>query len=389
MTLRHTTSAACDAALRERDGNSGGGGSTARRVALGAGIAGGALLLANTTKIVRWLRRADLRGQSTLIMGGSRGLGLELAREFGWQGARVTICARDEQELTAARDQLARDGVDVRIERCDLTRRDEVERTVARVTERDGRVDILVNVAAVISVGPYLDQTLDDFEQVMVNNFWGPVYAVLAVLPQMLARHAGRIVTIDSLGGKVVLPHIMPYCCSKFALYAYSTGLCAELAREGIIVTTVCPGLMRTGSFLNIVVKGQHRKEYTAFSLMDSLPLITIDAHRAARQIVGAARRGDPELIVTNFADLLCKLQGLAPGTTTAIMRTIGRLLPGAIGADGKVRRIGSQCETAVSQSFLTALGRDAAQHLNQEIAAHHPEHELDEFSSEPMLSEV
>jgi short-subunit dehydrogenase len=173
--------------------------------------------------------------------------------------------------------------VEVFAEPADMARRDEAERLLHRVADHFGPVDVLVNVAGVITVGPLLDQTLEDFEQVMADNFWTAVNSTFAVLPQMLVRRRGRIVNITSLGSKVSVPHLLPYSASKFGLYGFSSGLHAELAKEGIGVTTVVPGLMRTGSYLNTVVKGQYTKEFALFSVVGSLPLITMGARRAAR----------------------------------------------------------------------------------------------------------
>src|SRR5918912_3423887 len=128
--------------------------------------------------------------------------------------------------------------------------------------------------------------TLEDFEQAMAVHFWGPLYATLAVLPQMRARRDGRIVNISSIGGKVSVPHLVPYSASKFALAGLSDGLRAELSKENVIVTTVCPGLMRTGSPRNATFKGKHRDEYAWFSISDALPLTSMSAERAARQII-------------------------------------------------------------------------------------------------------
>src|SRR5437868_10247139 len=169
---------------------------------------------------------------------------------------------------------------------------------------RFGRIDVLVNNAGTIEVGPMEVMTLDDYEKAMRTHFWGPLYMVLAVLPEMRARKEGRIVNVSSIGGKISVPHLLPYCASKFALTGFSEGLRAELAKDGIVVTTVCPGLMRTGSPLNAFFKGQHQAEYAWFSISDSLPISSISAQRAARQIVRACKNGDAEVILSVPAQL-------------------------------------------------------------------------------------
>ena len=178
-------------------------------------------------------RLRELRGQTVLITGGSRGLGLALAEEFAQFGAKVAICARDEQELARARQQLEDLGAVVCAVPCDVSKPEEVDNLISSVARHMGGIDVLVNNAGVISVGPILSQELKDFQEAMDVMFWGTVHPTLAVLPQMLARGTGRIVNISSIGGKVSVPHLIPYGCAKFAVTGFSEGLHAELKRFG------------------------------------------------------------------------------------------------------------------------------------------------------------
>src|SRR5205814_7891596 len=125
--------------------------------------------------------------------------------------------------------------------RCDVTNPQDVGDLVRAVEVHFGPVDVLVNNASIIAVGPVQTMTRADFEQAMNVTFWGAYNAVEAVLPSMRQRREGRIVNISSIGGKVGVPHLTPYCASKFALVGYSQALRAELADEGITVTTICP----------------------------------------------------------------------------------------------------------------------------------------------------
>ena len=134
--------------------------------------------------------------------------------------------------------------------------------------------------------------TLDDYEQAMAVHFWAPLICTELVLPDMRRRGEGRIVNIASIGGQIGTPHMIPYSASKFALNGLSQSLRAELTKDGVYVTTVCPGFMRTGSPRNAKFKGQHRAEYAWFSIVNSMPLISMNADRAARQIISACRYG-------------------------------------------------------------------------------------------------
>src|SRR5258705_9557186 len=105
---------------------------------------------------------------------------------------------------------------------------------IARSHDHYGRIDVLVNNAGVIEVGPLEVMTLEDFRTAMDTHFWGPVYTMLALIPEMQRRRAGRIVNITSIGGKLSVPHLVPYCASKFALVGLSEGLRAELLKDDI-----------------------------------------------------------------------------------------------------------------------------------------------------------
>ncbi|HKX33363.1 MAG TPA: SDR family NAD(P)-dependent oxidoreductase [Blastocatellia bacterium] len=315
--------------------------------------------------VVRRLTQFSLRGKTVLITGGSRGLGLVLAREFARQGARLAICARDAGELARARVDLVSRGAEVVAVPCDLTDQSQVREMIRHVREQFKEIDVLVNNAGIITVGPYEEMTLSDYEEAMKANFWSALYTTLAVAPEMRARRQGRIVNIASIGGKIGVPHLVPYCASKFALVGFSEGLRAELKPHGVVVTTVCPGLMRTGSPLHATFKGQHREEYKWFSVSDSLPLTSMSAERAARRIVTACKNGDAEVILSIPAKLAVELRAHFPELTAGLMGLFNYLLPdpGGIGVEGSK---GAESGSALSSSWLTVLSQRAARKNNQ-----------------------
>src|SRR3982750_2294607 len=292
-----------------------------------AGLAFGAALIAG--KALRKSIDYDFQNKVVLITGGSRGLGLVMARELVKLGAKVAICARDEAELQNAVEDIKSRGGDVLAVPCDVTDRADVDHLIAQVHIACGEIDVLINNAGVIQVGPLETMTIDDFEETMNTHFWGALYPTLAVLPSMRQRRDGRIVNISSIGGKISVPHLVPYSASKFALVGLSEGLRAELAGDGITITTVCPGLMRTGSPRNATFKGKHRAEYAWFSISDALPVTSIQVERAARQIIAACKRGQAELIITTQAALAVKFRALFPEATADMLALANRLLPG------------------------------------------------------------
>lgn len=308
----------------------------------------------------------DLTGRVALVTGSSRGLGFLLARELLREGCRVIVCARDPDELMRARSALERDG-DVLAVVCDVSDRGQVEDLVERAVERFGSLDVLVTNAGVIQVGPLSTMRVEDFEDALAVMFWGVVLPTLAALPH-LRSVGGRIVTITSIGGKVASPHLLPYDCAKFAAVGFSEGLTAELARDGVRVTTVVPGLMRTGSPLNAFFKGEAEREYSWFTLSDSIPGLSMDAERAARRIVAGLRHGRTELILTVPAKLAVRAHGLMPATTTRALAVVNRLLPNAdVGDDVAVR--GSTAGASIRSKVFRALTtptRRAADRLGQ-----------------------
>lgn len=307
----------------------------------------------------------DFAGQVVLITGGSRGLGLALARRLAAEQARLVVCARDAAGIEAAGKELESLGAEVLAVACDVGDADAVERLAAAARERFGRVDVLVANAGIISVGPLETQTRADFVAAVDTMLWGVINPVLAVLPAMRARRSGTIVVITSIGGKISAPHLLPYNTAKFGAVGFAEGLRAEVAKDGVRVVTVVPGLMRTGSPVNAWFKGQHRAEYGWFTVSDSIPVLSTGVERAVRRILEAAHRGKPEVILTIPAHLAVRLHGLAPALTIRLLSVANRLLPRPVD-NGTGRWRGRESESAVTRSPLTALTRRAARDYRQ-----------------------
>ncbi|MBY0227861.1 MAG: SDR family oxidoreductase [Gemmataceae bacterium] len=309
--------------------------------------------------------RYDFRGKNVLVTGGSRGLGLVLSRALAKRGASVAICARDEEELAAARRDLGGNAVALR---ADVTDQAQVRRFVAEARAALGEVDVLVNNAGIIGVGPLETQTLDDFDRCLKTHFWASLYTILEVLPAMKARKAGRIVNISSFGGKVGVPHLAPYAASKFALVGLSQSLRAELAEDGITVTTVCPGLMRTGSHLNAEFKGQHDREYAWFAAGNALTGFSISAESAAESILDACARGDAEAVLSLPAQLAVAMQALMPNLVAELSALADQWMmpgPGGIGT----RSVKGADSRGVLPAWVTA-NTDADAERNNELVA-------------------
>lgn len=277
-------------------------------------------------------RRSITPIEVVVITGGSRGLGLELAKKFGAAGSKLVLVARDQEELGRARaillaDQAIASVAQVLLLPANVSDSAQVAGVIGSAIDHFGRVDMLINNAGSIQVGAFEDQPDDAFERAMATNFFPAVHATRAVLPHMLARGTGSIVNISSIGGKVPMPHLLPYVASKFALTGFSEGLHAELRQRGITVTTVCPGLMRTGSPVQAQFCGNRDKEYQWFAFGATTPLLAASAEYAAAKIFAAALAGEAELVITPQAWLGARTMGVAPAITQILLSLVNTYL--------------------------------------------------------------
>jgi short-subunit dehydrogenase len=303
-----------------------------------------------------------------VVTGASRGLGLLLATELTRRGCRLLICARDQAELDRAAARLRDLGAEVATVVCDLTDADSAPQLIEAAQQRYGRVDIVVSNAGIIRVGPVQSTTPADYESAVSLMALAPARLALAALPVMQAQGHGRIVTITSLGGKIAVPHLLPYSTAKFAAVGFSDGLRAELGRGPVTVTTVVPGLMRTGSHVNAEFAGQRDKEFTWFGLGASLPVVSMDAERAARQIVAGVAQRRAEIFLTPAGQVVSRLAGVAPELTTAVLHTVQNLALPAPDGDRSAAP-GHRLRAALPEPVfgaLTSMGRAAAARFNE-----------------------
>jgi short-subunit dehydrogenase len=302
-------------------------------------VTGAATLVAIAAVALLWLLVTLLRaafatklapGSVVLVTGSSRGLGLAIANRFAAnthsQPIKLVLCSRKLPELQQAQATLLAahpnlTPADILLVPADLAIPAECQRLVAETIARFGRIDVLVNNAAVIEIGPVEAQTLEIFERTMQINFFAALYTTWAALPHLRAQQplAGRrraaIVNIASVGGKIAVPHMLPYSAAKFALVGFSEGLHAELRLKGIVVTTVCPGLMRTGGEDHAQFVGNTAAEKRWFMFAATTPGITTTAKHAANMVYRAVAHQRAEITITPQAFLAARFGGLAPET--------------------------------------------------------------------------
>jgi NAD(P)-dependent dehydrogenase (short-subunit alcohol dehydrogenase family) len=321
-------------------------------------VLAGALLGAWLAIRVIRTSRYSVRDKVAVITGGSRGLGLVLARHICAQGGSVALIARDPDELARAKADLAPRGSAVLTIECDLLDARQIQSAVRQIIDRFGKIDILINNAGIIEVGPLENMTREDFDRAMRLHFWAPFELIAQVVPEMRIWGGGRIVNVSSIGGKVAVPHLAPYSASKFALTGFSDAIRAELARDNIQVTTVAPGMMRTGSHVNAKFKGKHDMEFAWFAASAGAPLISMNADRAARKILAACRRGQPSLTLTFAARGAILGNALFPNLTGYVMRLVNRFLPKPSGAEGNQLRGGSEVRRLIPNWLTRSADR-------------------------------
>ncbi|GAA4878041.1 SDR family oxidoreductase [Actinomycetospora straminea] len=294
-----------------------------------------------------------------LVLGASRGLGFLIAQELGRRGHDLAVVARSADGLEAARGDLEATGATVLTLPADLASRPSAEPVVETAVTQLGRLDVVVANAGIIQVAPVRALTAQDVADAHDAIFWSAVYPVMAAVDVMRRRGGGRVIVISSIGGKIPTPRLLPYTAAKFATVGFAESLRTEAGRDGISVTTVVPGLMRTGSTRNALVGGDRERELRWFTTLASLPLLSMDAGAAARRIVAGGLAGRPEVVLTPAAKVGLRVHGIAPGLTKRALALVDRLLPAP--GDEPPEPGHTLPEQPWWQRMLTTLDRGAA----------------------------
>lgn len=296
-------------------------------------LGAGAFLV--TKKIVKKVQAYDYRSKIVLITGGSRGLGYKIAERLSKLGAKVIICGRDGESLKKAKESLSKNHKEVEAYVCDITQRTQVDEMLQDIFKAHNSIDVLVNNAGTLSVGPLESMSYDQYDDAFATHFWAPLHTTMAVLPKMKARKEGRIINISSLAGKISIPHLVPYSTSKFALAGFSEGLHNELKKDNILVTTAYPGLFNDRSYLNATYKGEETEEFKWYSEAQTLPLLSSTTDYVAKEIISAAAKGESEVVVGLPAKILVALKGVFPEITTDLFSFLNEFLPDKLQQEG------------------------------------------------------
>ncbi len=317
-------------------------------------------------KMLQGRHAVDFRGRVVAITGGSRGLGLNLARQLATQGAKIALIARDEAELQRAKAEILALGAECLIVKADLGVQSEAERAIDSIAAHFGHLDALINSIGVMQIGPLEHMTQADFESAMKVNFWAGMWCARAAIPHLQKTGNGRIANIVSFGGQIAAPHMAPYAASKFAMKGFSDALRNEVAKDGILVTTVCPGPIRSGSHVQIRFKGQQAKEYRMLKTAVGVPFGAIEVDSAARLIIDAMKKGVPQLTFPFPIQLAVAGYTAFPNLAGAMVAFATRFAPAPTDESGDKAFAGHDLQDEVPPSRLTQLA-DRAVAANNE----------------------
>jgi 3-oxoacyl-[acyl-carrier protein] reductase len=191
-------------------------------------------------------RELPLKGQIALVTGGSRGIGLAIARLLGRMGGRIAVCGRNPAHLDQCAKSLHSEGIEVLTITADVSRAADAASLVERARQSLGEVDILVNNAGVGVFRPAHELSEEDWDRVMDTNLKGVFLMSRAVAPHMIRRRTGHIINISSLAGKNAFAGGGVYCASKWGLLVLTASMAEDLRGYGIRVSAVCPGSVET-----------------------------------------------------------------------------------------------------------------------------------------------
>ncbi|WP_157947711.1 SDR family NAD(P)-dependent oxidoreductase [Abditibacterium utsteinense] len=330
------------------------------------------LLLTSASLLLLRLLRArkalDFRGRVVVISGGSRGLGLNLARQLARGGAKLALIARDAAELELARQEIAALGAPCFVVAADICDESAAKSAIDSIAVHYGAIDGLINNAGVMQIGPLQHMNDADFRAAMELHFWAPWWLCRAATPHLKASGNGRIVNIASVGGRIAAPHMAPYIASKFALVGLSDAMRNELGTQKILVTTVCPGPMRTGSHVQIGFKGQRKSEYRILKFLLAMPGGAIEVDAAAKIILDAMRHGDPHVTFPFPIHLAALSCAIFPNLAGSLIRFITQFAPQPTSEFGDSTVTGHDLESAAPPSRWTHLADRAVAANNETL---------------------
>src|SRR3954466_8751390 len=255
----------------------------------------------------------EIRGKTALVTGASSGIGRAIAVRLAIEGATLFLIDIDENGLAATAAAARAYGVEVFTRRCNVAEPKEVSAVVAEAISRWDGVDILVNNAGITYYGKVERMAADHWDRLMRINLLSHIQFTRELLPSLLARQEAHVLNVCSVLGLIGMPKVAAYCASKFAMVGFSESLRNELGRQGLGVTALCPGFVRTNLFTNAPLEANVEEH--------KLPpkAITTTPGRVANAAVKAIYRNRRLVVMEPFARLMYATKRFAPWLMDAV----------------------------------------------------------------------
>jgi short-subunit dehydrogenase len=261
------------------------------------------------------VRKIAFNNKIVWITGATSGIGEALCRELAARGATLVLSSRREELLQKVQESCEASERHLALP-LDVLATDTFPAAVKTVTDRFGRIDILINCAGIAQRGTALETETFVDRRLMDLNYFGPIALTKLVLPDMLTRRAGQIVVLSSLMGKLHRPGRCAYAASKHALHGFFDCLRDEVEAQGVAVTVVCPGFIRTNASFNAL-----EGDGTPHNVLDKEIATGMAPEKCARKIADAIARGRREVYVARYERLGLYLERFAPRVFRRIMR--------------------------------------------------------------------
>jgi short-subunit dehydrogenase len=249
----------------------------------------------------------EIRGKTALVTGAASGIGRAISLRLAAEGARLFLIDIDEEGLAETAAESRTHGVEVFTRRCNVAEPREVSATVAEALSRWNGVDILVNNAGITYYGKVERMAADHWDQLMQINLLSHMQFTRELLPSLLERREAHVLNVCSVLGLVGMPKVAAYCASKFGMVGFSEALRNELGRQGLGVTALCPGFVRTNLFTNAPLEANAEEH--------KIPpkAITTTPERVANAAVKAIYRNRRLVVMEPFARLMYATKRFAP----------------------------------------------------------------------------
>jgi short-subunit dehydrogenase len=249
-----------------------------------------------------------IRGKKALVTGVASGIGRAIALQLAAEGVDLYLVDFNADGLAATVDEVRKCGVAVHSRQCDVGHPAQVSAAVADILARWGGVDILINNAGITYYGHTEQMSAEHWDQVLRVNLYSHIQFTRELLPSLLARPEAHIVNVCSMFGLVAMPKLAAYCTTKYGLVGFGESLRTEYGRDGLGVTSLCPGFVKTNLFTSAPLAEKAKGHKIPPSMFSTTP------ERVAVATVRAIRRNRRMVIVEPFAKFFCTLKRLAPG---------------------------------------------------------------------------